>query len=120
MCIPTLVEPSSEFEEMIKREIPVNNIIYSYDRPLGVARQRLIESVSTEWFVFVDTDVVLLPGWFEKVWRYVDATTGEGVTGYVPDEIDIRKFVRTLFIKILVWILLTLRQETRRSESKNP
>lgn len=76
VCIPTLVEPSSEFEEMIKREIPVNNIIYSYVKPLGKARQELIEKVSTEWFVFVDTDIILLPDWFRKMWRYVDEKTG--------------------------------------------
>jgi glycosyltransferase involved in cell wall biosynthesis len=76
---------------MIKREIPVNNIICSYVKPLGTARQELIDKVSTDWFIFIDTDVELLPGWFEKVWSMVDDHTGavDGLWSYtVEPEVD--------------------------------
>ena len=84
VCVPTLQKPPAAFEEMIKRELPVNRIIYSQAEPLGTARQELIENVSTEWFVFVDTDVELLPGWFSAVWSMVDEKTGaiDGLWSY--------------------------------------
>jgi hypothetical protein len=47
--------------------------------------------VSTDWFVFVDTDVELLPGWFDLVWSMVDDRTGavDGFWSYtVQPEVD--------------------------------
>jgi len=76
VCVPALQVPSKSFEEMLRRELPVNRILYSEAKPLGTARQQLIEAVSTDWFVFVDTDVELLPGWFDMVWSMVDDRTG--------------------------------------------
>jgi glycosyltransferase involved in cell wall biosynthesis len=91
VCIPALKRVSAEFEEMIRREIPVNRIIYSSLKPLGTARQELIEQVSTDWFAFVDTDVELMPGWFSKVWRLVNDKTGavDGMWSYTLEpEVD--------------------------------
>jgi hypothetical protein len=91
VCVPTIQKPSSEFEAMIVRELPVNDILYSYAKPLGTARQELIDRVSTEWFVFVDTDVDLLPGWFPAVWKMVDDRTGavDGMWSYtIQPEVD--------------------------------
>jgi len=76
VCVPVLQAPSKSFEEMLRRELPVNRILYSEAKPLGTARQQLIEAVSTDWFVFVDSDVELLPGWFDMVWSMVDDRTG--------------------------------------------
>jgi glycosyltransferase involved in cell wall biosynthesis len=42
----------------------------------ATARQRGIEAVSTEWFVFVDSDVVLCQGWFEKAQKYIQPDVG--------------------------------------------
>lgn len=91
VCVPVLHKPPTQFEEMLKRELPVNEIIYSFAKPLGTARQELIEKVTTDWFVFVDDDVELLPGWWDEVWRLVDPLTGavEGLWSYtVEPEVD--------------------------------
>lgn len=39
-------------------------------------RQRGLEEVSTEWFMFVDSDVILCKDWFEKASRYVGKDVG--------------------------------------------
>ena len=42
----------------------------------ATARQKGIGQVSTDWFVFVDSDAVLCEGWFEKAQRYVGDDVG--------------------------------------------
>ena len=44
-----------------------NNVVLLSGRGTrGKARQKAIEAVMTEWFMFVDSDVILCNGWFEK------------------------------------------------------
>lgn len=85
--------------ESIKRNIPVNNfividkyskdetksIIYKYfpnaivissNSLRGKARELGIKYVKTEWFVFVDDDVILCNGWFNKAKKYIDDRVG--------------------------------------------
>jgi glycosyltransferase involved in cell wall biosynthesis len=42
----------------------------------GSARQTAIEMVKTEWFMFVDSDVVLSKNWFGEAWKLVDEGVG--------------------------------------------
>ena len=42
----------------------------------ATARQKGIAEVSTEWFLFVDSDVVLCKGWFKKAQEYVADDVG--------------------------------------------
>lgn len=82
--------------------LPVNKLIvvdgYSTDRTLEIlerfnrtyhnvevtmdkgtratAREKGIRQVSTEWFVFVDSDVVLCHDWYKKALKQVDKNTG--------------------------------------------
>ncbi len=42
----------------------------------ATARQKGIEAVETDWFVFVDSDVVLCRNWFEKAQKYVTDDVG--------------------------------------------
>ncbi len=42
----------------------------------ATARQRGIDAVETEWFVFVDSDVVLCHDWFNKAKKYAAADVG--------------------------------------------
>jgi glycosyltransferase involved in cell wall biosynthesis len=42
----------------------------------GRARQKAIEAVKTEWFMFVDSDVILCRGWFSKARRFMKADVG--------------------------------------------
>jgi glycosyltransferase involved in cell wall biosynthesis len=92
VCVPVLQKPSSAFEEMLKREIPVHDIFYSYTVPLGTARQELIERVGTEYFAFIDSDIELLPGWFSKMWSLFDGPNVGGADGMwsytVEPEVD--------------------------------
>ena len=40
------------------------------------ARQKGIENVQTEWFMFIDSDVVLCRDWYQKAIKFVDANVG--------------------------------------------
>jgi glycosyltransferase involved in cell wall biosynthesis len=88
--------------EGIYRNVPVNRLLvvdgFSTDGTLGIleeynrrygnvvvvqekgtrgsARQRAIGLVETEWFMYVDSDVVLSNRWFEKAWALVDDKVG--------------------------------------------
>jgi glycosyltransferase involved in cell wall biosynthesis len=85
--------------QSIKQEIPVHCFIsidrFSNDNTLKVVREYFpeakvvqtesslagsrqlgIQNVDTEYFVFVDDDVVLPKGWFKKLWSNVDSQTG--------------------------------------------
>jgi glycosyltransferase involved in cell wall biosynthesis len=42
----------------------------------GSARQKAISQISTEWFVFVDSDVVLCHNWFQKAQKFMKANVG--------------------------------------------
>ena len=42
----------------------------------ATARQKGIENVAAEWFIFVDSDVVLCKDWWRKAMQYVDKDVG--------------------------------------------
>jgi len=42
----------------------------------ATARQKGIENVTTDWFLFVDSDVVLCDDWFTKAQQCIDAKVG--------------------------------------------
>jgi glycosyltransferase involved in cell wall biosynthesis len=46
----------------------------------GSARLKGIREIETDWFVFVDSDVILSDNWHEKVWKHVEKDVG-GVWG---------------------------------------
>ncbi len=88
--------------ESIYKNIPVKQLIvvdgYSTDKTLEIiegfnrkyhnvtvimdkgtratARQRGIEAVTAEWFMFVDSDVVLCQDWYRKAQQYIQADVG--------------------------------------------
>jgi glycosyltransferase involved in cell wall biosynthesis len=65
----------------------------------GKARERGIREVETEWFMFVDSDVVLCKDWFKKASRYIREDIG-AIWG-----IDIPGDVKSKFMKdMLQWI----------------
>ncbi len=54
-----------------------HNVVVFQDRGTrATARQKGIENVETEWFMFVDSDVVLCRDWYIKALRYVDKDVG--------------------------------------------
>jgi glycosyltransferase involved in cell wall biosynthesis len=53
------------------------NVLLVQDRgSRATARQKGIGQVKTEWFMFVDSDVVLCEGWFNKAEKYVGKNVG--------------------------------------------
>ncbi|XHH07544.1 MAG: glycosyltransferase family 2 protein [Candidatus Bathyarchaeia archaeon] len=40
------------------------------------ARQKGIMTVQTKWFMFIDSDVVLSPGWFQKATKHITSNVG--------------------------------------------
>jgi len=109
----------------VYNNVPVNRLIvvdgYSTDKTLEIvqdfqkrhgnvlllqdegnratARQKGIRHVKTEWFMFVDSDVVLCEGWFRKVERYLSADVG-AVWG-----IEVWSTIKNpLVLKLFLWI----------------
>src|SRR5690606_27392106 len=46
----------------------------------ATARQKGIENVTSEWFIFVDSDVLLCKNWYKKALQHINAGVG-GVWG---------------------------------------
>jgi len=88
--------------ESVYQSVPVRQLIvvdgYSTDRTLDIlnqfnekyhnvkvlydegtratARQKGLLQVGTEWFMFVDSDVVLCKNWYQKAIKYIDKNVG--------------------------------------------
>jgi len=53
------------------------NIILIWDKGTrGSARQRAIEEVETDWFMFVDSDAILCDKWFDKAKKFMKSDVG--------------------------------------------
>lgn len=53
------------------------NVLVIQDRGTrATARQKGIEQVKTEWFMFVDSDAVLCKGWFKKAEKHIGQNVG--------------------------------------------
>jgi len=76
----------------------------------GSARMKGIREVKTEWFVFVDSDVVLCDKWFEKAKNFVKDDVG-GVWGIEIWEGIRNPIVLKLFLKT-TWKIFDLRGGT--------
>jgi glycosyltransferase involved in cell wall biosynthesis len=64
----------------------------------GKARERGIREIETEWFMFVDSDVILCKDWFKKASRYIGEDVG-AIWG-----VDIPGDVKSEFMKkMLQW-----------------
>lgn len=54
-----------------------NNVLLLFEKGTrGKARQKAIEVVTTEWFMFVDSDVILCNEWFNKAKRLIKSSVG--------------------------------------------
>ena len=42
----------------------------------ATARQKGIENVNAEWFIFIDSDVVLCRDWYRKAMQHIDENVG--------------------------------------------
>ncbi len=67
----------STIEILRKFDDRYHNVVVFQDRGTrATARQKGIGNVKTEWFMFVDSDVVLCRDWYRKALRYVDKDVG--------------------------------------------
>jgi glycosyltransferase involved in cell wall biosynthesis len=65
----------------------------------ATARQKGIQNVKTEWFMFVDSDVVLCRDWYKKALKHVDKNVG-AVWG-----IEVWSTIRSqATLKMFLWI----------------
>jgi glycosyltransferase involved in cell wall biosynthesis len=65
----------------------------------ATARQKGIQQVSTDWFMFVDSDVVLCKNWYQKAIKYVDKNVG-AVWG-----IEVWSTIRNqATLKVFLWV----------------
>jgi len=84
------------FDEFNKKYGNIKIIVEKGSR--GKARERGIREVGTEWFMFVDSDVILCKEWFKKASRYIGEDVG-AIWG-----IDIPGDVKSKFMKkMLQW-----------------
>jgi glycosyltransferase involved in cell wall biosynthesis len=62
--------------------IPINKVIVETSTPLAKARQRAIRRVSTDWFVFLDDDIILPDDWWALCSQYMwhDSGAVQGTT----------------------------------------
>lgn len=78
VVIPVKTKESlrKEFIDRIYEEIPVNRLIIIEGGALSEARKKAYDQVSTDWFVFLDDDILLGKGWWKTMTRYIDDETG--------------------------------------------
>jgi len=58
-----------------------HNIRIIYDKGTrATAREKGIQEVKTDWFMFIDSDVVVCKNWYQKALKHLDKTSG-GVWG---------------------------------------
>jgi glycosyltransferase involved in cell wall biosynthesis len=64
------------------------------------AREKGIEKVTTAWFMFVDSDVILCEGWFEKAEKYMNKDLGAlwGLNIDVIPNVKNKLFLRSLLL----------------------
>jgi glycosyltransferase involved in cell wall biosynthesis len=65
----------------------------------GQARERGIQEVETDWFMFVDSDVILCKDWFKKASRYIGEDVG-AIWG-----VDIPGDVKNKFMKKMLQLI---------------
>ena len=56
--------------------LPVNKLIIERSKPLALARMRGIQKVTTEWFAFIDDDVLLGKNWWNMIKRHIAKDVG--------------------------------------------
>jgi len=58
-----------------------HNVRITYDKGTrAVARENGIRQVKTDWFMFIDSDVVVCRNWYERALKYLDKNAG-GIWG---------------------------------------
>lgn len=76
-----------------------HNVKITYDKGTrATAREQGIQQVKTDWFMFIDSDVVVCKNWYQKALKHLDKTAG-GVWGIevwstIQSEAMLKMFLR--------------------------
>lgn len=65
--------------------IPINKIIVETSKPIGYARMKAIEKVTTPIFAFIDDDVKVSENWFKGLIKYMDDEKVGAVWGTIKN-----------------------------------
>lgn len=79
VCVVTKSRSNAKYIiDKFSRASFVNNIIIETSKPLGLARKRAIGKVTTEWFAFIDDDVVIPDPekWFLEIKQHIAPGVG--------------------------------------------
>ena len=93
VCIPTLIKKDGTYYKEMASDlesigIPVNNILVSSKKGRAGARTDLMSRVATEWFLFLDDDIVLNNKWWEKISKHMNNDRVGSVCGFgLPDSL---------------------------------
>jgi len=89
VCLVTKLQPPIPkwWQEQVARFLPLSRLIVSRSNPLGQARQQCIEKVNTEWFLFLDDDVLIDSNFWPMLTRHLNDDVGaisgrESITGF--------------------------------------
>jgi hypothetical protein len=66
--------------------IPINNIIVETSKPIGIARMKAIEKVTTPIFAFIDDDIKVSENWFNGLIKYMDDDKVGAVWGTITNK----------------------------------
>jgi glycosyltransferase involved in cell wall biosynthesis len=75
ICVVTKNVLTQEWLDRL-RYLPVNRLIVERTKPLGLARMRAIQKVTTPWFIFLDDDAYIGRHWFSQVTAHVAEKVG--------------------------------------------
>ena len=111
VLVPSLKGLSSEFVAHIRSRIPVHCILTSSVIGPARARQELMERVDTDWFAFVDDDVMLRLDWWSTVTGMIRPDVGgvEGLWSYLAGDKRVDDYTRAMAV-----LARLLRQESWR------
>jgi hypothetical protein len=98
VLVPSLRGLSAEFVEHLRTRIPVHCIRTSSVIGPARARQKLMESVDTDWFAFVDDDVKLRQDWWSTVIGMIEPNVGgvEGLWSYLAGDKRVDDYTRAM------------------------
>ena len=98
VLVPSLKGLSSAFVKHIRSRIPVHCVLTSSVIGPAKARQELMERVDTDWFAFVDDDVMLRANWWKTVTGMIGPEVGavEGLWSYLEADKNVDDYMRSM------------------------
>jgi glycosyltransferase involved in cell wall biosynthesis len=66
--------------------IPVNKVIIETSEPIGIARMKAIQMVTTPIFAFIDDDIIISENWFNGLMPFMDNKKVGAVWGTITNK----------------------------------